>query len=277
VVIAMTAERPAGDIGKKLREARERKGVSLRQIANSTKIAVAVLDGLERNDISKLPGGIFGRAFVRSFAAEVGLDPEATIQEFHAQFRDEFVAAGYPPSERIEDNGALESRRRMARTVLGLIALGIPVAAVSTYFGWIGRRQPPVAAVPETAMAITAAATTAPSPQSVGDVGSPAPARANQQPASDAALGDRMVITLAVTRDCWMSATVDGQKKFERLLKPGDERTLEVQYELALSVGDAAAVTMTVNGVAARPLGKSGQVVTVRLNPTNINTYLPPR
>ena len=273
----MTAERPAGDIGKKLREARERKGVSLRQIANSTKIAVAVLDGLERNDISKLPGGIFGRAFVRSFAAEVGLDPEATIQEFHAQFRDEFVAAGYPPSERIEDNGALESRRRMARTVLGLIALGIPVAAVSTYFGWIGRRQPPVAAVPETAMAITAAATTAPSPQSVGDVGSPAPARANQQPASDAALGDRMVITLAVTRDCWMSATVDGQKKFERLLKPGDERTLEVQYELALSVGDAAAVTMTVNGVAARPLGKSGQVVTVRLNPTNINTYLPPR
>jgi hypothetical protein len=66
-------------------------------------------------------------------------------------------------------------------------------------------------------------------------------------------------------------------QKFERLLKPGDERTLEVQYELALSVGDVAAVTMTVNGVAARPLGKSGQVVTVRLNPTNINTYLPPR
>jgi cytoskeletal protein RodZ len=276
VVIAMTAERSAGDIGKKLREARERKGVSLRQIANSTKIAVAVLDGLERNDISKLPGGIFGRAFVRSFAAEVGLDPEATIQEFHAQFRDEFVAAGHPPSERIEDNGALESRQRMARTFLGLIALSIPVAAVSTYFGWIGRRQPPVAAAPETAMTI-AAATTAPSPQTVGDTGSPPPAPADQQPASDASPGDRMVITLTVTRDCWVSATVDGQKQFERLLKPGDGRTLEVHYELALSVGDAGAVTMTVNGVEARPLGKSGQVVTVKLNPTNVTTYLPAR
>ena len=116
----MTAERPACGSWQKLREARERKGVSLRQIANTTKIAVAVLDGLERNDISKLPGGIFGRAFVRSFATEVGLDPEATIQEFIAQFRDDSVAAGHPPSEQIEDNGALESTRRRARTLLGV-------------------------------------------------------------------------------------------------------------------------------------------------------------
>src|SRR4249919_3647848 len=125
----MTVERPSGDLGRKLRDARERKGVSLRQISNTTKIAIGVLDGLERNDISKLPGGIFGRAFVRSFATEVGLDPESTIHEFIAQFRDESVAAGHPPSVQIEDNEALESTRRMASTFLGLIALSIPVAA----------------------------------------------------------------------------------------------------------------------------------------------------
>jgi transcriptional regulator with XRE-family HTH domain len=72
----MPAERIAGDLGKKLREARERRGVSLREIADRTKIAVSVLEGLERNDISRLPGRIFGRAFVRSFATEIGLDPE---------------------------------------------------------------------------------------------------------------------------------------------------------------------------------------------------------
>ena len=42
----MTAERPAGDLGRKLREARERKGVSLRQIANSTKIEALVVYNL---------------------------------------------------------------------------------------------------------------------------------------------------------------------------------------------------------------------------------------
>jgi len=54
--------------------------VSLRQIANATKISIAALEALERNDISRLPGGIFSRAFVRSYAVEVGLDPETTIE-----------------------------------------------------------------------------------------------------------------------------------------------------------------------------------------------------
>ena len=66
------------DFGGKLRQARERRGISLRQIAASTKISAAALEALERNDISRLPGGIFSRAFVRSYAAEVGLDPDAT-------------------------------------------------------------------------------------------------------------------------------------------------------------------------------------------------------
>src|SRR6202163_2631817 len=118
----MPSERPSGNLGKKLREAREHRGVSLRQIADSTKIAVSILDALERNDISKLPGGIFGRAFVRSFATEVGLDPETTIQEFMAQFRDESVAAGHPLSQQIVDNEALESSRRLASTFIRLIA-----------------------------------------------------------------------------------------------------------------------------------------------------------
>ena len=56
-----TADRRIGDFGSKLREARERKGVSLREIANATKISVRALEALERNDISHLPGGIFSR------------------------------------------------------------------------------------------------------------------------------------------------------------------------------------------------------------------------
>src|SRR5262245_20988466 len=143
----MSGDRHTGDFGRMLREARERKGVSLRQIANATKISVAVLEGLERNDISRLPGGIFGRAFVRSFASEVGLDPEATIQEFIAQFRSDTVTAGHPSSsERFEDGEALESRRRTALTFLALIVLGLPIAAATVYFTLAGRRDAPTPA-----------------------------------------------------------------------------------------------------------------------------------
>src|SRR6185295_675359 len=87
---------PDVDFGSRMRQAREQRGVSLRRIAESTKISVSALEALERNDISRLPGGIFSRAFVRSYAAEVGLDPEQTVREFLAQFPHESVTAGSP-------------------------------------------------------------------------------------------------------------------------------------------------------------------------------------
>src|SRR5436305_9699850 len=114
----MTAERTAASFGQMLRDARERRGVSLRQIATATKISVSVLEALERNDISRLPGGIFGRAFVRSYAIEVGLDPDDVIEQFMAQFPHDSVTIGHRAAEPVEDNEEIESSRRMANTFL---------------------------------------------------------------------------------------------------------------------------------------------------------------
>ena len=127
------------DFGTRLREARERKGVSLRTIADATKISVAVLEALERNDVSRLPGGIFSRAFVRSYAIEVGLDPEATIQEFVAQFPNDSVTAGHQTSAAIEAS-SLDSDRRIAKTFLQILGVGVPVLGALLYFG-LGMRR----------------------------------------------------------------------------------------------------------------------------------------
>src|SRR2546425_187631 len=126
----MSADRTPGDFGSRLREARERRGITLRQIANATKISVSVLDALERNDISRLPGGIFGRAFVRSYAVEVGLDPEATIQDFMTAFPNDSVTVGHPTTERSDEYELLENERRRAGTYLSLVAISIPIAGV---------------------------------------------------------------------------------------------------------------------------------------------------
>src|SRR5205809_5990210 len=144
----MSPDRIAGGVGAKLRDARERRGVSLRQIANATKISVGVLEALERNDISRLPGGIFSRAFVRSYAIEVGLDPESTIQEFIAQFPNDSVTAGHPSSDRGEDHEAVESDRRLAGTLLWLILVSIPIAGAVLYFATAGRTAAPEAPPP---------------------------------------------------------------------------------------------------------------------------------
>src|SRR5258707_4442360 len=125
----MSADRTPGDFGTRLRAAREQRGITLRQIASSTKISVGVLEALERNDISRLPGGIFGRAFVRSYAIEVGLDPEATIQDFVAQFPNDSIIAGHPTSDQVEDHVAVESERQTAGTFLWLLVVSVPIAA----------------------------------------------------------------------------------------------------------------------------------------------------
>src|SRR5882672_12297572 len=102
------------DFGGKLRQARERRGISLRQIASSTKIAAAALDALERNDVSKLPGGIFSRAFVRSYAVEVGLDPDETVKEFLDRFHGEPVPSTAVQASVPEHESRFDSQQRMA-------------------------------------------------------------------------------------------------------------------------------------------------------------------
>jgi cytoskeleton protein RodZ len=283
----MSADRTPGDFGTKLRLARERRGVTLRQIANATKISVGVLEALERNDIARLPGGIFGRAFVRSYAIEVGLDPEATIQEFVAQFPHDSVTVGHPTSGRIEDNAAVESERKTAGTFLSLLAISIPIAGVVLYFGTAGRRAVDEAPVPITVEAA------APAPEPKPAVDPPAPLPGASTPAAPAAVpaaaapasatatpppdSDRLTIVLSVKRPCFVSATVDGEKVVDRLLQPGERKTIEVRREMVLTAGDAAAISMTLNGADAKALGKVGEVVTARVNRANFKEFLQAR
>ena len=116
-----------------MKRARETRGVSLRQIADATKISVSALEALERNDITSLPGGIFSRAFVRSYATEVGLDPEQTVQAFIAQFPHDSVTAGSPHVP-YEDHEAVESSRQVASIAVQLVAIAAGLAGVILYF-----------------------------------------------------------------------------------------------------------------------------------------------
>lgn len=294
----MAPERTSSGFGGRLRDARERRGVSLRQIANSTKISVGVLEALERNDISKLPGGIFGRAFVRSYAVEVGLDPEATIQDFITNFPKDSVIAGHPTSDRIEDRVALEGDRQTAGTFLWMVVISVPIVAGLLYFATVGRQvQVESAQAPAAAGAVEKPAVQEPSPASVpvpeptalpadsaarpsaaapsvaaASSGLPAPAAADVRPA--AASGDQLTVVLTVKRPCWVSATVDGQRSIQRLLQPGEQQTVTVRREMVLTAGDAAAIAVQFNGADARVLGKAGQVVTARFNLTNYKEYL---
>ena len=72
----------AASFGARLKAQRERQCVTLETIAEQTKIRLALLQGLERDDVSLWPGGIFRRSYFRSYSAAIGLDPELAVREF---------------------------------------------------------------------------------------------------------------------------------------------------------------------------------------------------
>jgi transcriptional regulator with XRE-family HTH domain len=68
--------------GPNLRRLRVQRGLTLEQIADRTKVSVALWGGLEQNDLSRWPSGLFARSYVREYAEIVGADPDATVDEF---------------------------------------------------------------------------------------------------------------------------------------------------------------------------------------------------
>jgi transcriptional regulator with XRE-family HTH domain len=72
--------------GARLRAERERRRVSIAAIAESTKILGALLEGLENDDVSRWPTGLYRRAFIRAYARAIGLDPEPIVREFVTRF-----------------------------------------------------------------------------------------------------------------------------------------------------------------------------------------------
>jgi cytoskeletal protein RodZ len=265
-----------GDFGGKLRLARERRGISLAQIAATTKISVAVLEALERNDISKLPGGIFSRAFVRSYAAEVGLDPDGTVQEFVEWFHTEPVRSDEIVTTIPEEESTFESQQRIARVVFLLVLISLPLIGVVLYFTLRGPRAapPPPPAATESAAPPPIAETTvvATNPSGAAAI-KPPPAAV---PAANAAAATARPIRLALhpTGDCWIKLTVDGQLVFSRLMHAGEQEVRDVRESAVIDVGNAGAFAYSIDGRPGKVLGAEGQVRTARITRETLAEYI---
>jgi transcriptional regulator with XRE-family HTH domain len=116
--------------GTRLRLQRERQHVTLTAIADETKISVALLEALERDNVSRWPAGVFRRAYIRAYAQAVGLEPDTVLREFLALYPDP-----------IEQNAAAQAIAQSAQGISGSgpstrigFLIRTAVAAVSNRF-----------------------------------------------------------------------------------------------------------------------------------------------
>ena len=283
------------EFGAHLRKAREDRGVTLRQIATTTKISMVALEALEREDFSRLPGGIFSRAFVRAYALEVGLEPDQTV----AAFVQEYDKAASRQAERIprpevtaDDREFLERQHR-ASIILRWVIIALVLIVIAglvlwqVRWGWLASATPSASPTAAEAAATQTASPPVAAPSSVPSAQGPSPGEAGPVAGSPAAAvtttgtaqaapdeADRVSLHVAVTEDCWIRVRVDGAVVFAELLRAGAERDVRPGREVLLDVGNAGAVKWTVNGRSARSLGRRGQTGSARLTKDTISQYV---
>lgn len=97
----------AKNLGNRLRQERERRRITLASIAGDTKISLSLLEGLERDDVSHWPSGIFRRSFLRAYVQAIGLDPDRVLREFLER---------YPDPEEVLTTASVVSARARAAT-----------------------------------------------------------------------------------------------------------------------------------------------------------------
>lgn len=292
------------DMGETLRHAREQRGLSLDELSRRTKISPVALRAIETNDIQRLPGGIFLRGFLRSYAREVGLNAEDTVSRYVAQFESLSGSAGDSlpdlnvlevPIGHAEPPTGDEPARRVpilalaAAIVLSLGGLAYmtlrersttsETASAPAVRNAVALAAPSVPAAAADETVVTNAATTGSEAATIGGEAlsaGAATATAGIQEPSPAATpaGDTLVITIQTTGPCWVSAVVDGRTAIYRLMQADEMETLEGGTDVMLLVGDAATFTFQVNGAAGKPLGAAGEVATVHITNDNYQRFL---
>ena len=132
------------NIGEQLRQAREGRGIPLREISDQTRISMHYLEAIESNDYKRLPGGIFNRSFVKAYARYVGYDEKEAIEGYTRYMRDsgdtgEEVSTTPYHSKVYTDVPA--TRSPVLTVVLAIVILAIVTALALGLVYWVQRRS----------------------------------------------------------------------------------------------------------------------------------------
>ncbi|MDX1632091.1 MAG: helix-turn-helix domain-containing protein [Thermoanaerobaculia bacterium] len=226
----------ATSFGEWLRQQREIRGLSLREIVDSTKISMRYLEALESDRFERLPAPIFARGFLRQYAQYVGLDSDEVVN-FYLQVSEERA------DEELESPGAelprtREGGRWLRVAFVLLVLVGVVLLGLGIYFFALQVRDPGVRDEmgPDPETPPMAAPVPRAVPEEVSEPGVVAPPDEQD-----------LEVTLVFTGECWVEARVDGERILSELRVQGESIQLEAERRIELTLGEPANVRVEVN------------------------------
>jgi cytoskeleton protein RodZ len=295
-----------GEFGDNLRRERELRGITLAEISESTKISKRWLKALEDEEFETLPGGVFNRGFVRSYAHFLGINEEEAVADYITASNEQQQPADKFPLEIHEKPNAstVKPKLSLVPVVLGVMAL---VLALGGWAYWIKHKSTEPAAAGQGSGTVASSASAAtqssfssgPQLPATPDVKAPSmskPAQTTEPPlgpAPDKALsastpsqdnapnatdvkqtGSKepanqiraFSVVIKAKENSWISIAADGKPFWEGILNANNERSVTAGKELVLKTGNAAGIDVSYNGKALGTLGKDKQVRTLTFN-----------
>lgn len=261
------AQSELASFGEELRREREIRSISLREIADATKISTRFLDAIERNDHRTLPAPAFTRGFIRAYARYLGLNAEEMVTRYN------YAAAGDdriektlhlerlvqplpdPPKPAPVKRGIPPVYARVDGNIYLLILIAVALAGVS-YWAFKHKHEKAVAEAARSE--VTATASGAPA---TGAAATPVASKPAATPAAAASSADTLRLTLELTGNSWITLEADGKSLINDELKAGDKRSFEAKDAFRFkTIGNAGGVVLTLNDQRLEPLGPEGKV-----------------
>jgi len=224
-----------GSLGELLRRARLERGVNLREVAEQTRITMRHLEAIEADDFKALPGGIFNKSFIKSYARYVGFPEARALELYERAARASGVHTDEVATTPQRSRVYMGESSRSPLLTFSLSALIIVVLVSAVYLGlrvW-NNNKGPLASAPATP---TPAAP--PAQQQTAATPTPPPA------------AEGFKVQVRSTRPFWLTTWADGEKKRGRFLKPDAPEEFEPASALNLffDKSSADAIQVSVNG-----------------------------
>lgn len=245
--------------GEELRREREIRGISLKEIADATKISKRFLDALERNDHKTLPAPVFTRGFVREYARYVGLNSEEMVNRYNfASANDDRIEkppqvekyAKTPPKDispkPAPKRGIPPAYAKINTNAILLVLIVVALAGVAYWAIQNKRRADATEAAASIPIATPKAAVPPPAPV------------AEQKPPDDSTLR----LGVEALANSWVTLEADGKTAFNDEMLRGDRKEFEAKDAFRFrTIGNAAGLKLTINGTPVPELGEVGEVI----------------
>jgi cytoskeletal protein RodZ len=298
--------------GENLQREREMRGVSLEEISSATKISVRFLHAIEQEDFAKLPGGIFGRSFIRSYARYLGLDEERVMAEY--------LLAARPQTEmdlhRLTPGRSSTPRVGSRGPLLGVLVAALLLAAGYALFRYSRAMEIPAPRAAGPAVTPTQIAPPSPAADANLPLASATPPAGNGTPGAVPTAGSAtapgmspsasasmpaasqnpttqstaqpvnppgtkfaqqsgLVLQVAATERAWVAVDADGKTVLQRVMNPNEVETVKARDSFDVTAGNSQGVILTLNGETLKPLGRRGEVKTVHLTRDDLKSPAP--